>query len=302
MPINASYEYLNAEKKYNQAQTLEEKITALEEMIRTAPSHKGAENLRAELRARLKKFLEKQEKGKKTGKTTRKTIKKEGFQCVLLGFTNSGKSSLLAKLTNAKPRVDSYQFTTKEPEIGTLDYDGVKAQIVDLPSIGSEFFDIGIVNTADCIIIVMENLNDFEKIKPLLVKAYGKIIMLMNKADLLSENSLRKLSEQIKSKRLDMIIISSLTGYGILELKERIFLAMNSIRVYTKEPGKQPSKIPVVLPINSTVHDVAESIRKGFSNQVKETRITGPSSKFPNQKVGLEHVLKDKDVVEFKTK
>ena len=302
MPINASYEYTNAEKLYNQAKTLEEKITALEEMIRHAPAHKGGENLRAELRNRLKRFTEKQEKAKSSGKTTRKSVKKEGYQCVLIGFTNSGKSALLAKLTNAKPGISANPFTTREPEIGTMFYQGVKAQIVDLPSIGSGFFDIGTVNTADCILIVIETLADLEKILPLLNRTYGKRIIALNKSDLLSEEELRKLNEKIKSKRLNAIVLSAETGHNIESLKERIFQNMDSIRVYTKEPGKPASPDPVVLPKNSTVKDVAESILKGFSQKIKETRITGPSSKFPNQRVGLDHVLKDKDTVEFKTR
>ena len=154
MSTNASPEYAHAEKKYQQASTLEEKIACLEEMIRYVPSHKGGESMRADLRTRMKKFLEKQEKAKKTGKSTRKTIKKDGFQCVLLGLPNSGKSTLLSKITNARPKISPNPFTTKEAEVGALDYQGVKIQIIDLASIGSENFDSGIINTADCIIIV----------------------------------------------------------------------------------------------------------------------------------------------------
>ena len=44
----------------------------------------------------------------------------------------------------------------------------------------------------------------------------------------------------------------------------------------------------------------AEKIFHGLSSRIKETRITGPSGKFPNQVVGLKHKLKDMDVVEFK--
>jgi ribosome-interacting GTPase 1 len=76
---------------------------------------------------------------------------------------------------------------------------------------------------------------------------------------------------------------------------------MDSIRVFTKEPGKPRTEDPIVLSKNSTVKDVAEKILKGFSKKVKETRVTGPSSKFPNQKVGLSHILKDLDIVEFHT-
>ena len=302
MPVNAGYEYFNAEKKFSIAKTTEEKIAALEEMIRAAPKHKSSEHFVAELKNRLRRYQEKQEKAKSSGKTTRKSVKKEGYQCVLVGLPNSGKSLLLSKLTNAKPQISPNPFTTKKPEIGTMFYQGAKAQIVDMPSIGSEFFDIGTINTADCIIEVAESIDDLEKISQTLTKAIGKRIITINKTDLLSENELRKLNEKIKSKRLGALAISAETNQGIEQLKERIFVMMDSIRIYTKEPGKPASDDPIVLPKNSTVKDVAESILKGFSQKVKESRVTGPSSKFPNQRVGLDHILKDKDIVEFKTR
>ena len=77
---------------------------------------------------------------------------------------------------------------------------------------------------------------------------------------------------------------------------------MNIIRIFTKEPGKSPSKQPIVLPIGSTVLDVAESIYKGFSQKIIDTKLTGPSGKFANQRVGLNHTLKDQDILEFKTR
>ena len=81
-----------------------------------------------------------------------------------------------------------------------------------------------------------------------------------------------------------------------------MFDEMEVIRVYTKEPGKQATREPVVLKRGATIKEVAENILKGFSSRVKETRVTGPSSKFPNQKAGLSHELKDLDVVEFHTR
>ncbi len=302
MPINAGYEYFNAEKEYLNAKTLDEKILTLEQMIRVSPSHKGAENLRAELKTRLKKFREKAEKAKKSGKSSKKGIKKEGFQFVLLGKTNSGKSLLLSKLTNASPKISEFPFTTRASEIGTFYYQGIKAQIIDTPSIGSENFDIGIMHTADCLLIVIENLSELSGLEPIIKRTLGKSLIIINKSDKLSENELRKLEATIKSKKLNGIIISALTGYNLLQLKEKMILMMNVIRIYMKEPGKPHSPIPAILPINSNVRDIAESIRKGFSSQVKESRVTGPSSKFPNQVVGLSHILKDRDIVEFKTK
>lgn len=301
MPVNAGYEYANAEKKYFQAQTLDEKILALQELIRAAPKHKSSEHLVAELKNRLRRFIEKKEKAKTVGKTTQKSIRKEGFQCVLLGPPNSGKSSLLAKITNAKPKISPNSFSTSEPEIGTLYYQGFKSQIVDLPSIGSEKFDSGIVATADCVLIIIDSLEQLEKARAYTTKSYGKIIIAINKSDLLNFEEKRKLKEKIKSKKLNAILISTVTEEGIEELQQKIIQTMPLIRVYLKEPGKKVSETPMILPIASNVKDAAESILKGFSVRVKETKVTGPSSKFPNQKVGLQHTLKDKDIIEFHT-
>ncbi len=301
MPINASPEYYQAEKKYLNAQSQEDKIYWLEEMIRKAPHHKSSENFLAELKRRLKKLREKAEKATKKAKG-KKGIKKEGFQFVLVGLPNTGKSSLLDKLTNAKPRITEYPFSTSQPEIGAFNYQGVKAQIIDTPPIGSENFDIGIVNMADCLILVIENLDELEEIEKYLLKAKGKRIVVVNKADKLGINELRKLNDKIKSRKINGAIVSCHTDLGIDELENKLIDIMEVIRIFTKEPGKEKSKEPMVLPEGSTIRDVAEHILKGFSLKVKETRLTGPSGKFPNQKVGLNHELRDLDIVEFHTR
>lgn len=301
MTVNAGPEYFAAEKRYFAAQTIDEQISCMEEMVKLAPKHKSSESFVANLKQRLKKLEEKKEKAAKSGKSSRKGIKKEGFQVVLLGLPNSGKSSLLAVLTNAKPSITPHPFSTIQPEIGTLDYQGIKAQIVDVPSIGSDFFDIGIINTADLILEVIEHISDLEKISPFLSRALGKKLIVFAKSDILDNEQLRKLEATIRSKKLPAIIISSHSGFNIEQLKGMIFKSMDSIRVYTKEPGKPRTEEPIVLKEGSSVKDVAEKILKGFSKKVRETRVTGPSSKFPNQKVGISHVLKDLDIVEFHT-
>lgn len=301
MPINAHPEYFNAEKKYLDAKTLDEKIFYLEEMISKAPKHKGSENLLKELRTRLKKLQEKEEKSKKK-KTGTKGIKKEGFQFVIIGLPNSGKSSLLAQLTNARPFISEHPFSTFQPEVGTFEFQGIKAQIIDQPSLGNENFDVGLVNNADCLIYVVLNFEDIEKISALIPRARGKRIIAFNKSDLLSGEEKRKIEATIRSKRLPGLLISTITQENILELKQRILRETGLIRIYMKEPGKPASPIPLVMSPNSTVKDVAERILNGFSSKVKETRVTGPSSKFPNQKVGLSHIVKDLDVIEFHTR
>ena len=64
MPVNAPVEFYLAKEKYEKARTLEEKISALEEMLSTCPDHKGAEKLRMQLKRKLSKLKAQLEKQK----------------------------------------------------------------------------------------------------------------------------------------------------------------------------------------------------------------------------------------------
>lgn len=299
---NQSPEYQQAEKKFSMAQSDEERVACLEEMMRTAPKHKSSDSMRANIRTRYIKLKEKIERVKKQKKSSSKpTIKKGELQACLIGLTNSGKSSILSSLTNAKPEISQVQYTTKEPIIGTLNYGEVKIQLVDMPAVESEYFDSGIANTADVLLIIINKVEDLNQILPLIDKAYGNQLIIFNKFDLFSENEKRKIEARLRSNKLEFIFFSSVTKENLELLKEKIFQKFHKIRIYTKQPHKPADKDPVIMHPNSTVKDVADKIFHGFSEKVKEARVTGPSSKFPNQKVGIEHVLKDKDIVEFKT-
>ena len=295
---NQSPFYKKAEARFLTAQTDEERIDALKEMIRECPKHKSSEKMLANLKTRYKKFNAQFEKTKKTKKASKKGIKKEDMQVVIIGFTNSGKSSLLDLLTNTQPEIASYNFTTKNPMVGILNYQGCQIQLIEIPAIGSDYYDKGLAHTADTILILINYLEDLGKIEPLLENIQGKKIIVFN---IKEEIDKRKLEATLKSKKHNFAIINTQKQEGLENLKEKIFQSFDNIRVFTKEPGKEKSKKPIILQPNSTVKDVAEKILHGFSNKVKQTKIWGPSSKFSGQEVGLNHKLKDGDVVEFKT-
>ena len=299
---NQSPEFLSAQKKYYQAIKGEDKLIALEEMWSFCPKHKSAESLRANIRTRIKKLKEKLESKQKQKKSIarKQGIKKQGIQVVLCGFTNSGKSSLLAILTNAKPKISPIEFTTQEEILGTLKYQDLNFQIIDLPAINHETFDQGIANSADILLVLIKNLNELNEILPFLNKSTGKRIIVFNKSDLLSEEEKRKIEATLKSNKYNFVLISCKTLEGIEELKEKLIENSQVIRIYTKQPHKPQDKEPVILKPQATIKDLSEKIFHS-KIKIKEIRITGPSSKFPNQVVGLKHQLKDKDVVEFHT-
>ncbi|MFB6246528.1 MAG: GTPase [Candidatus Pacearchaeota archaeon] len=307
MPINASHEYYEAEREYHQAVSTKDKIEKLKKMISVAPAHKGAENLRAQLKSRLKKLKEEQQKEqkKKSSSDKKEAIRKADMQCVIVGTTNSGKSSLISLLTNQNPVSADYDFTTRKPVIGVMEHEGCQIQIIENPAFESEFYNKGLTNNTDTILMVVEDFEQISIIEEDLEKAQGKVIIVFNKTDKLDQKEKRKLEQTLKSKYNryhNFQTISIKTKEGIEELKEKIFQSFDKIRIYTKEPGEEPSPKPMMMEPESTIGEAAEKILTGFSKNIKEAKITGPSSKFPQQRVGLKHKLKDKDVIEFKTR
>ena len=82
-------------------------------------------------------------------------------------------------------------------------------------------------------------------------------------------------------------------------LGQKIFELLGVVRIYTKEPGSEPAKVPVVAREGVTVGNLAKMIHNDFFNRFKYARIWGPSAKFDKEKVGLDRELKDGTVIQI---
>jgi uncharacterized protein len=138
MPANLTPAYRAAEAAFRSAVTREEKLAALEEMLRQVPKHKGTEKIQADIRSRIARLKkEPVKKGGARGPSHR--IPAEGAgQVVLVGPPNSGKSSLVATLTRAEPPVADYPMTTREATPGMMPFRDIAFQLVDLPPLCDE--------------------------------------------------------------------------------------------------------------------------------------------------------------------
>jgi len=302
---NQSPFYQRAEQDFLVATTDEERIACLEIMIKECPKHKSSENMRKNLTNRMKKLREGVEKRKKAGKGSKEGIKKADMQCVIVGLPNSGKSTLFNILTtkSSNSKVSPHPFTTYQTNLGIIEYEDAKIQTIDDAPIPNQ--DKSIINSTDTLLIIFNNLEEIEELEKATWKSKAKRIWILNKTDLLNETEKRKIKATLKSKHknLDFVFFSEKNPETqIIKLKKKIFESFPIIRVYTKEPGKQATKDPMILKENSNIKNAAEKIRKHFSAQIKTSKIWGPSSKFGGQTVGLDHTLKDKDTIEFHTK
>ncbi|MFX1498178.1 MAG: GTPase [Promethearchaeota archaeon] len=141
MSSNIGPEAEAAYQKYLDATTLDEKIKKLEEFISLVPKHKATEKIVALNKSRLAKLKREQEEQRIRQKITAKvispfSIKKENIQVILISdyYTpGAGKTSLLNFLTGAaEEKIGKF---TSLPEIGIYEYDKIRYQIVDMPSI-----------------------------------------------------------------------------------------------------------------------------------------------------------------------
>ena len=268
MPVNASVEYFKAVVRFEAARSPEEKILAIEDVLKEMPKHKGAENLRAQWKSKYSKLKKEKEKSsKKSGKPS--GVKKEGYgQVCIIGFTNSGKSTLLNRLTDAIAEIGDYEYTTKEPAIGMMDYNGVKIQLVEIPATMTPEV-MSFARNADAIVFLYVTRDERGKLKKIK-----------------EDNYLKQKSIFLKSDDANA--------------KEKIWDLLDLIIVYTvmKEKSKKRTS-PMALPKGSTVLDFAKEIHKDFVKNFENATLFRNGVK---KHVGLEYVLEEDDVVEIRAK
>ncbi len=328
MPANLTPQYKAAEDRYRQAETTEEKLAALDEMMALIPKHKGTEHMRADIKRRISKLKQQDEKkgGGKRGQEY--NVEKEGGgQVALVGPPNSGKSKLLSRITKAQPEIGDYPFTTQKPLPGMMPYEDIKFQIVDMPPITEEFTEpwmAAIARNADAVLLVVDMsdgdvLDQIETTLAVLekyrVRLYGrncpepkdefglftcrKTILVANKMDLPQSADNLEVVSEFFGDRFPILPVSSETGDGLEQLKQEVFEMLDVVRVYTKIPGKPADMdAPYVVPRGTTVIELATLVHKDIAQNLRFARIWG-QGKFEGQMVSRDHILDDKDVIEF---
>ncbi|MCC6028413.1 MAG: GTP-binding protein [Archaeoglobus sp.] len=346
-----------------------QQIKQLEEEIKRTPYNKATEHHVGRLKAKLARLKEELEKERRKSARQTISIKKEGDATVaLVGFPSVGKSSLLNALTNAKSEVGDYDFTTKKPVPGIMEYKHATIQIIDMPGIvegaasgkgrGREV--LSAVRIADLIVIVADvfKLDSIEIVKRELYEAGIRLdqkppdVVIRRKdrggvkisstvplgldertiAEILKEYKIHNadvlIRENITMERLidalngncvyipsitvvnkidimdvdvNAIKVSATRGINLDLLKEEIYRKLRFIKVYLKPPGEKMSEKPMILREGARIEDVCRKIHNDFVENFKYARVWGRSVKHEGQRVGLDHVLSDGDVVSIYT-
>ncbi len=190
-------------------------------------------------------------------------------------------------LNKPKPSIKIKRMPT-----GGLEFIGEKFIKSNLDSVKKFLRDH---NIANAVIEVFDKvrLDDFFEIIDERL-AYLPALVVLNK---------QKEEKVIKKGKFEVVFLDGLNKTKLDLLKDKLWEKLGIIKIYTKEPGKKPSlKDPITLDKNSTIKEMAGFVHKDFIKKFNYAKIWGKSAKHNGQVVGMEHQLKDDDVVEIHLK
>ena len=164
----------------------------------------------------------------------------------LVGFPNAGKSTLLSALSSARPKIANYPFTTLEPSLGIVPYrDNRSFVMADIPGIiegASEGKGLGLrflrhIERNSLLLFMVPGdtdnikgeyevlLNELSRFNPGMLDKHR--VLAITKCDLLDDELIEMLHEDLPAD-LPVVFISSVTGQGIQELKDKLWEELNS--------------------------------------------------------------------------
>jgi len=159
----------------------------------------------------------------------------------IIGLPNAGKSSLLAAITNANPKIANYRFTTLNPNLGVASYDDKEITIADIPGLvegAHEGVGLGIQflkhierckSLLHLIDITNLDLNDsYEQVKKELENYSSKLLekkelVVLNKIDLVDENTVKEVIDHFsKGKNCEIMTMTTLEKDSISKIKAKL--------------------------------------------------------------------------------
>ena len=159
----------------------------------------------------------------------------------IIGLPNAGKSSLLASITNANPKIANYQFTTLNPNLGVANYDDKEVTIADIPGLvegAHKGIGLGVhflkhIERCKSLLHLIDITNkdlkkSYNQVKSELKNYSSKLskkkeLIVLNKIDLIDENKIKKIVKDFKKNmKSEVLVISTLKKDSISKIKSKL--------------------------------------------------------------------------------
>jgi small GTP-binding protein len=145
-------------------------------------------------------------------------------------------------------------------------------------------------------VIIREDITDDQLIDLVAGnRRYIPSITVLNKIDLVSPKHVAEARKKIGE---DLVPISADRNVNLDKLREAIYDRLRLIKVYLKPRNGSPDfEEPLIVTAGSTISDVCQKIHRKFAGEAKYALVSGTSVRFSPQRVGMDHVVQDRDIV-----
>ncbi len=232
------------------------------------------------------------QEGKGRGREVLSVARKADLILILLDGTKSGQYEMIDKeLSEVGIRMGQHPPDVdikKEIRGGIYIITARKLTKISKQEIIAILNEYGIHNAT---ITIKENIDGGQLIDVLeRNRIYNEKLIVVNKTDLTGGIP--------KNFPKDSIAISANSGEGIEKLKEEIYKKLKFMQVFAKSRAKGVDREePMMLKVGDTIRNFVSNLPREYRKNFKYALVWGKSVKFPGQRVGLEHVLKDGDIV-----
>lgn len=216
----------------------------------------------------------------------------------LVGYPNAGKSSLLAALSNAKPQIASYPFTTLSPNLGVVEEGLNRLTLADIPGIiegahdgkglGLEFLRhisrtrllVYVLDVTEPPRLALEALqNELQAYDPQLLRLPA--LIALNKIDLVDEATVAAASKSLAPSGLAIVSVSALTGAQLATLKQALFALLPA----------RPELRPLPQPTRIVRSDEVRIEREGDAWRVRGAELEALVARFdPNNREAVSYL------------
>ncbi|MER3454111.1 MAG: GTPase ObgE [Acidimicrobiia bacterium] len=171
----------------------------------------------------------------------------------LVGLPNAGKSSILRRISHAKPKVDNYPFTTLGPHLGVVEYEGLEFVVADLPGL-------------------IEGASEGRGLGDRFLRHVERCRVLVIVVDLACSMGVSPLDQE-------RVLLSDLRSYSPALLERPRIVAANKIDIASKEFGELRKVLPGIIGISAKTGEGVPRLLTEIAKRVEESRREEPRNK-----------------------
>jgi len=235
-------------------------------------------------------------RGAGRGKEVLSVIRSADLIVHVIDATEPAPHVILKELTDSGVRLNSRppNGSISKTGIGGIEVISTIDQELEDEAIKSIVREYGIVNAQ----VVFRERVTIDDIVDILsgTRVYTPSFNVISKVDMVKPADIKKIKKLCGSVKT--VEVAAPSGLGVEKLKEQIYNSLEFISIFMKPQGEKADlEEPMVVRKGTTITEICQRLHRDFVRKFRFARIKGPSAKFDWQRVGLDHQLKDGDLL-----